>query len=91
MRRWNGSCVDPDQNSYRLIMVSSVYIDLFAENVGSLRYTVLYIGVGRGGGGAGPPNNLRRGGGTYPLAPHNPPTFSFNFYVLQEKITNVPS
>ena len=42
----------------------------------------------RGGG-----NNLRGGGGaTYPLPPpNNPPTFSFNFYVKQEKITNVPS
>ena len=57
----------------------------------------LFIGVGRGGGGGGggqpPPNNLR-GGPTYPLPPpplNNPPTFSFNFYVKQEKITNVPS
>ena len=43
------------------------------------------------GGGPGPPNNLK-GGPTYPLPPpNNPPTFSFNFYVKQEKITNVPS
>ena len=57
------------------------------------------IGVGRGGGGGGggggqggrPPNNSS-GGPSYPLAPpNNPPTFSFNFYVKQEKITNVPS
>ena len=44
-------------------------------------------GGGRGGGqgGPGPPNNLR-GGPTYPLPPpNNPPTFSFNFYVKQEK------
>ena len=45
----------------------------------------------RGGGWGRPPNNLG-GGPTYPLAPpNNPPTFSFNFYVKQEKITNVPS
>ena len=58
----------------------------------------IYIGVGRGGGpgwgagGAGPPppNNLR--GGQHTLWPlNNPPTFSFNFYVKQEKITNVQS
>ena len=50
-------------------------------------------------GGQAPPNNLR-GGPTYPLAPvsppspgppNNPPTFSFNFYVKQENITDVPS
>ena len=58
----------------------------------------LIIGVGRGEGGGGgggggegeAPNNLR-GSPTYPLAPNNPPAFSFNFYVKQEKITNVPS
>ena len=53
------------------------------------------IGVGRGGarggGGPGPPNNLR-GGANIPFAPpspppNNPPTFSFNFYLKQEKIT----
>ena len=48
-----------------------------------------YIGVGRGGPGwvgAGPPNNLRGGGGNIPFGlPNNPPTFSFNFYVKQEK------
>ena len=42
----------------------------------------------RGGGGRGgrPPNNLR-GGPTYHLLPHpnNPPTYSVNFYVKQEK------
>ena len=53
------------------------------------------IGVGRpggggdgGGGGQPPPNNLRGGGGaTYllPPSPNNPPIFSFNFYVKQEK------
>ena len=51
------------------------------------------IGVGRGGGGGGgqgggggrPPNNLR-GGGNIPFwPPNNPPTFSFNFFVKQEK------
>ena len=46
----------------------------------------------RGGGGAGPLNNLRGGGGNIPFGPlNNPPTFSFNFYVKQEKMTNVPS
>ena len=51
------------------------------------------IGVVRGGGGgAGPLNNLRGGGGNIPFGPlNNPPTFSFNFYVKQEKMTNVPS
>ena len=54
------------------------------------------IGVGRGGpGGAGlSPNNLGGGGANIPFAPpppNNPPTFSFNFYVKREKITNVPS
>ena len=45
---------------------------------------------GGGGGGAAPPNNLR--GGQHTLwPPDNPPTFSFKFYVKQEKITNVPS
>ena len=46
----------------------------------------------RGGqGGPGPPNNLR-GGANIPFGPpNNPPTFSFNFYVKQEKITNVSS
>ena len=49
-------------------------------------------GGGRGGGGLGPPPNNFGGGPTYPLAPpNNPPAFSFNFYVKQEKITNVPS
>ena len=50
----------------------------------------LLIGVGRGGarGGPGPPNNLRGGGGNIPFGPpNNPPTFSFSFYVKQEKIT----
>ena len=46
---------------------------------------------GWGPGGPGPPNNLR-GGGNIPFGPPNyPPTFSFNFYVIQEKITNIPS
>ena len=61
--------------------------------------SAVLIGVGRGGGGqggggggAGPPPNNLRGGPTYPLAPpNNPPTFSFNFYVKREKVTNVPS
>ena len=48
----------------------------------------------RGGGAGGhPPNNLRGGANTpfAPPPPNNPPTFSFNFYVKQETITNVPS
>ena len=53
------------------------------------------IGVGRGGGegggGAGPPNNFGGGGQHTLWPPNNPPAFSFNFYVKQEKITNVPS
>ena len=52
------------------------------------------IGVGRGGGARGasppPPNNLRGGGQHTLWPPNNPPTFSFNFYVKQEKITKVP-
>ena len=48
-------------------------------------------GGGRGQGGPGPPNNLR-GGANIPFGPpNNPPTFSFNVYVKQEKNTNVPS
>ena len=46
------------------------------------------------GGGAGPPIIKEGGGGwgNIPFGPpNNPPTFSFNFYVKQEKITNVPS
>ena len=39
-----------------------------------------------GGGGAWPSNYLRRGGGQHTLwPPNNPPTFSFKFYVKQEK------
>ena len=59
------------------------------------------IGVGRGGGGgggggggargAGPPNNFGGGGQHTLWPPNNPPAFSFNFYMKQEKITNVPS
>ena len=46
---------------------------------------------GRGGGGQARPNNLR-GGANIPFGPpNNPPTFSFNFYVKQEKITDVPN
>ena len=49
-------------------------------------------GGGRGGGGSPPPPIILEGGPTYPLAPpNNPPAFSFNFYVKQEKNTNVPS
>ena len=52
------------------------------------------IGVGRGGprggggggGGGKPPNNLKGRGGNIRFGPpNNPPTFSFNFYVKQEK------
>ena len=56
--------------------------------------TVVHIGVGRGGarGATLPPPIIWEGGPIYPLPPPNiPPTFSFNFYVKQEKITNVPS
>ena len=60
------------------------------SKVGRHLYT---IGVGRGGpGGARPSNNFGGGGGQHTLwPPNNPPAFSFNFYVKQEKITNVPS
>ena len=65
------------------------FIEIFQKL--NLSQMCLFIGVGRGGGG----DNLRGGGGgggqhTLP-PPNNPPTFSFNFYVKQEKITNVPS
>ena len=41
---------------------------------------------GAGGGPGPPPNNLKGGGGNIPFAPpNNPPTFSFNFYVKQQK------
>ena len=51
-------------------------------------------GGGGGGGGAGggvaAPNNF--GGGNIPFGPpNNTPAFSSNFYVKQEKITNVSS
>ena len=49
----------------------------------------IIIGVGRGGpGGARPLNNLKGGGANIPFAPpppNNPPIFSFNYYVKQEK------
>ena len=66
-----------------------------------IRIMLIHIGVrggegrggggGGGGGGAGTPIMWR--GLTYHLPPprNNPPTFSFTFYVKQEKITNVPS
>ena len=55
-------------------------------------------GAGGGGGGGRPPV-IWELGPTYPLpprpppppSPNNPSTFSFNFYVKQETITNVPS
>ena len=51
-----------------------------------------HIGVGRGGGGGQAPPIILEGGANIPFGPpNNPPTFSFNFYVKQEKITNVPS
>ena len=54
-----------------------------------------YIGVGRGGPAPfprPPPNNLRGEGRQHTLWPPNSPsTFSFTFYVKQEKMTNVPS
>ena len=46
---------------------------------GCVQLWINIIGVGRGGGA------------TYPLPPPNPPIFSLNFYVKQEKITNVRS
>ena len=40
----------------------------------------------------GGPNNMRGGGANIPFGPpNNPPTFSFDFYVQQGTITNVPS
>ena len=51
----------------------------------------------RGGGGAGgppgPPIILEGGGANIPFGPppNKPPAFSFNFYVKQEKFTNIPS
>ena len=39
----------------------------------------------RGAAPLPPPPQLIEGGATYPLAPDNPPIFSFNFYVKQEK------
>ena len=58
-----------------------------------------HIGVGRGGGqggggGGGQAPQIILEGANIPFAPpppNYPPTFSFNFYVKQEKITNVPS
>ena len=41
---------------------------------------------GGGGGGGGGGGNI-----TFAPPPNNPPTFVFNFYVKQEKITNVTS
>ena len=41
--------------------------------------------AGRGGGGAGPPSNLRGANIPFGPPPNNPPTFSFNFHVKQEK------
>ena len=48
---------------------------------------VLDIGVGRGGqrGASPPPPNNLRGGQHTLWSPNNPPTFSFNSYVKQEK------
>ena len=50
-------------------------------------------GGGGGGGGGRHPQSFGRGGNISfaPPPPNNPPAFSFNFYVKQEKITNVPS
>ena len=69
-------------------MVCSVYVYVYCINVGRWGG-----GQGAGGRGQAPPIILGGGGGgaTYPLAPNNPPTFSFNFYVKKDKITNVPS
>ena len=68
------------------------YINIHFEEarpLGAFYYEFIRVGRGGGPGGAGPPNNLR-GGTNIPFGPpNNPPTFSFNFYVKQEKITNV--
>ena len=84
--------------------MSSAAVVIGALRVNFLAYTnsaetYQLIGVGRGGGGGGgargpgPLNNLKGGGANIPFGPpppNNPPTFSFNFYVKQEKLTNVP-
>ena len=57
-------------------------------------YCYYYIGVGREGRGRGAAPQQFERGATYPLPPPHPnipPTFSFNFYMKQAKITNVPS
>ena len=54
--------------------------------LGRIRQRKENRGGGSGGRGVRPPNNLREGGGNITFGPpNNPPTFSFNFYVKQEK------
>ena len=61
-----------------MIVLASLYENALPD------WGLMSIDVGREGGGQA------QGGPTYPPL-NNPPTFSFNFYVKQEKITNVPS
>ena len=68
--------------------MSSAQLTCRAHNL----VTYLDIGVGRGGQGGGgqAPQSFERGGQhTLWPPPNNPPTFSYNFYVKQEKNTNV--
>ena len=52
------------------------------------QYSFMHIVVGRGG--AAPPPQLIWGeGGNMTLPPPKPPTFSFNFYVKQEKKSQI--
>ena len=91
------SCFERERRPYNKIYIEQSYtiiscakrIYSVRQNIGRLIYIICLLGVGRGGGGT--PNSLR-GGPTYPLPPplQWPPTFSFNFYVEQEKITNIP-
>ena len=47
MRRWNSTCADPDRFPRSiLILISSVCIDLSAENLGSLDTVIEYVASG---------------------------------------------
>ena len=78
------------------LLVSDIFVvmlDRLVCLVYSLSLIVL-IGAGRGGReGVAPPPPIIWKGGQHTLWPpsHNPPIFSFNFYVKPEKITKVPS